>query len=118
MKSKVIQKVVDRVLAYFEEPFKHCYSKKGPSNAIITIAVELIKTASNFSFDGIETFLSEYGEIQISLYYQEQYLEFIIEDTELINYTYEINEIEKEYKENLSLEEAKQIIKEIGNKLT
>lgn len=63
------------------------------------------------AFPGID------GEIRITGYFDEHYLEFTLETDESITYLYEIDDIEIEYKENLSIVEVLEVIKTITTKI-
>ncbi len=63
------------------------------------------------AFPGID------GEIRVTGYFGEHYLELTVENNDSITYLYEIDDIEKEYKESLSVIDALKVIETIINKI-
>lgn len=61
------------------------------------------------AFPGID------GEIRVTGYFDEHYLEFTLEADKTITYLYEVDDMEVEYKESLSIVEVLEVIKTITN---
>jgi hypothetical protein len=78
----------------------------------LTQAIELNREAVQLGFLRTNAFPGVDGEIRVTVYHQEHYLEFTIETDDTITYIHEIDNREIENREGLSLEEAKGEIKE------
>lgn len=88
-----------------------------PSDATIENAIELNIEAANNGFTKTNAFPGIEGEIQFTIYPGETYLEFTLEINGSITFLYEENGEEKEYRENLSFDEAIQKISNFKEKL-
>lgn len=53
------------------------------------------------------------GEVRVTGYFNEHYIEITVENDCSITYLYEVNDIEKEYQENISFSDALSAIKKI-----
>lgn len=82
----------------------------GISPPIIENALKINKTAIDMAFYETDAFPGDNGEIMVTIYYQEYYLEFTIEsDGEIIFYQ-ELKDEEIKYRENLTLNDILKII--------
>lgn len=75
----------------------------------MTIENELKSHISGFRNN---QFVGDSGEIRLTVYHGDYYLEFTIEIDQTITYRRELGEQEQDYQEGLSLDEAIEIIKE------
>lgn len=77
-----------------------------PSKKTIAIAKKIAEQALSNIFD-TDAFPGIDGEIMVTVYYKEHYLEFTIESDGEITFVHELNDEELVYKEGLKLQEAK-----------
>lgn len=86
------------------EPFK---------DSILNNAISLIREAFNLAFYTTDTFPGLNGEVMCTIYYSNHYLEFILEPDGDVTFTREKGDEEICYQEGLSLQDAKEKIREL-----
>lgn len=84
-------------------------------NSTIDNAISLIKQAVKLAFYATDAFPGLDGEIMCTIYFRDHYLEFIIESDGSITFVREEGDEEVCYQEGLSLQDAKEKIKEFRN---
>jgi hypothetical protein len=83
-------------------------------SSILKQAIELNSYARSLGFLKTDVFPGINGEIMITIYHFEHYLEFTIENKETITFCQEKNDEEISYQENLTFDQAKEKIKKFG----
>ena len=73
---------------------------------IIKKALKLDKEAFECRFFETDAFPGLDGEIAFTIYYQDDYFEFIIENNEMVNYFHEYKDVEVDCESNISFHEA------------
>jgi hypothetical protein len=97
-------KKIDNFL-YLEKGW-HYGKGVSPSKETIAIAKKIAEQALSYIFD-TDAFPGIEGEIMVTVYHKEHYLEFTIESDGEITFVHEVNDEELVYKEGLKLQEAK-----------
>src|SRR5688572_19040410 len=89
------------------------YGEGGPlEQAVIDNAILLNKEAIRLGFYETDAFPGVNGEIMFTIYFGNQYLEFIIEPVGNVTFSYEEEDEEVDYQEGLSFSDARMKIKE------
>lgn len=91
----------------------HYGEGNAPGSLTLLHAIELHKAALNQGFIETDAFPGISGEVMLTIYHRNHYLEFTIEPSGHITFCYEKNNEEICYKEGLSLEDAKGKILEL-----
>jgi hypothetical protein len=98
--------VIRKIYSFLKLPKGWHYGSGGPpSISIVKKALKIAEMALLSVFDadacpGVE------GEIMVSIYHKEHYLEFIIEPDQSVTFTHEINDEEVFYQDNISFNSA------------
>lgn len=74
---------------------------------IISIAIDLNRTALNLGLSKTDAFPGLAGEVRVTIYEGKHDLEFTVEPDNSITFLYEVDNVEKDYQESLDLHEAK-----------
>ncbi|MBF0459407.1 MAG: hypothetical protein HQK99_16070 [Nitrospirae bacterium] len=94
------------------------YGEGGPiEEKIIRDAIRINSAALEYGFSETNAFPGVYGEIQLCIYHDNHYLEFMIYADERVLYVYELDDVEVLYKENLNIEEAVNEVRVFGRML-
>lgn len=106
LKHRASDKTAEKILSFEMLP-TGWYFGEGvpPSPKAIEFAIKINEKAALLQLQ-TDAFPGQNGEVQISVYSCDDYLEFIIDAEGLITFVYEKNDQEQEYLENLTLEEA------------
>jgi hypothetical protein len=83
----------------------------------IALCEALLHTSKSNRLVIYDVFPGINGEVRFTIYEGNEYLEFTIEDNGQIVYLRETNDIESDYQENLTVDDAKQIIRSFSQKL-
>lgn len=78
-------------------------------------ARRIVTSLLSYGFNTIDAFPGLNGEIRIAAYVQTHYLEFTLENDDLITFVYEVDDQELEYKGSLSLDDCVEIIKKLSH---
>lgn len=87
-----------------------------PSISVVNKAYRLIERAS-LSLFRTDVYPGVDGEVQVSLYFRDHYLEFLIERDESVTFVHEVNGQEVDYRENQSFEDSMKLIVSHGREL-
>jgi hypothetical protein len=108
----------NKILGFKKLPIGWHYGQGvSPLQSTIDKALQLHQKASDSGFRETDAFPGINGEIQVTLYQNQTYLEFTINDDQSITYVKEEGDQEVEYKENLSINDAISIIQSNKSKL-
>lgn len=76
------------------------------SRAIADIATQIATRLLSYGFSEMDAFPGLNGEIRVTCYSSEKYLEFTVETVDSITFLFEDGDAEKEYQENITLAEC------------
>jgi hypothetical protein len=108
---------IEKLRSFLDLPEGWCYQKgRAPSRKTVNAAVKLIEEAS-LSLASTDVFPGADGEIQVSVYHKDHYLEFIIEPDYFISFVHEYGGEEVACKERLDLSEAVQELNFFGKEI-
>jgi hypothetical protein len=85
-----------------------------PGTTTAKTALKLIEEAA-LSLIKTDAFPGADGEIQVALYHEGHFIEFVVELDESITFTHELNGVEVSYREGLQLSEATEEINRLGD---
>ena len=88
-----------------------------PEDWTVETAIVLNSKARTLGFMETDAFPGTDGEIMVTIYFHNHYLEFTIEPTRKITFYRERNKIEISYQEEVSVEDAKAKLMEFGNEI-
>jgi len=87
-----------------------------PTREIVKKALNIAESASLLLLT-TDVFLGVSGEIQVSIYFKNHYLEFIVEPDEAITYVRELDDQEVEYEEGINIDEAIEKLNSFGEEI-
>jgi len=94
---------------------RHFGEGVAPSKEVADIATRLVKQAIEFSLD-TDVFPGIAGEIMVTVYHKDYYLEFTIENNKKITYVYEENDEEIDCIESLTIKDSLIKLQNFNNK--
>lgn len=111
--------ITEKKINSFKQLKKGWHYGEGVSfkSTVLKQAIELNSYARSLGFLKTDAFPGINGEIMVTIYHLEHYLEFTIEDTETITFCREKNDIETSYQEGLKFEQVKEKIKNFGKEI-
>ncbi len=107
----------EKARSFLSLPDGWCFGEGGaPSEDIVDKAVSIIERAE-LSLLKTDVFPGQEGEIQVSAYFQDHYLEFIIESDHSVTFTHECNNVEISYQENMQFNNALKKLSDFGEEV-
>lgn len=89
----------------------------GFDQAVLDAAITLNDEAVEHSFFETDAFPGLHGEVMVTVYHRDHYLEFILEPNGTVTFCREDGDTQVSYREHLSLEEAIDVISEFSEEV-
>jgi len=88
-----------------------------PSQAVVGLALDLQVHAAIIGLMETDAFLGTNGEVRVTIYVHQIYLEFTVEPDGTISFVREDRGIETNYRPAISIDEARSILSDTGREL-
>ena len=109
---------VQKILSFLRLPTGWCYGRgRAPSQSVADLAIKWATATRAIGFQTTNAFPGENGEISVTAYHQNHYVEAIIETTGLISLHYEKDDTPVWSHENLPLDRARQYITAVAGEI-
>lgn len=117
-KMRVIMKdTVKKIRSFKQLTQGWSYGEGKPfKDSILNDAISVIREAFNLGFNITDAFPGLDGEVMCTIYHEDHYLEFTLEPDGNVTFVREKSDDEICYLEGLSLQDAKEKIREFGGK--